>query len=63
MSLDEKTPPPRGVISLKAALFLYALLLAGAMFVTHGNARIVVALIIILLAVKSWVAYRRDRLP
>jgi hypothetical protein len=60
--MSEGTPPPRGVIGLRTALLMYAVLLAGVMFVTHGNARIVAALIIVLLAVKSWVSYQRDRL-
>ena len=60
--MSAEPPTKRGVISLRMALVLYALLLAGSMFVTHGSARIVVALVILLLAVKSWVIYQRDRL-
>lgn len=60
--MNEDQPQKRGAISLRTALVLYALLLAGSMFVTHGSARIVVALVILLLAVKSWVIYQRDRL-
>ena len=60
--MSEDTPPGRGAISFKTALALYAVLLIGGMCLTHGNARIVVGLIIVLLAVKSWVVYQRDRL-
>ena len=60
--MSEQIPPARGAISFKTAIILYAVLLIGAMFVTHGNARIVVGLIVVLLAVKSWVIYQRNRL-
>lgn len=55
-------PQRRGVIGFATALGLYCALIAGAVFVLKGNARIVLILIIILLAVKTWVDWQRRKL-
>lgn len=43
-------------------MILYAALFAVAAYFTHGNARIVIGLIIFLLAVKTWTVHKRNHL-
>lgn len=55
-------PQRRGVIGFATALLLYCGLIVGAIFLLKGDARMILILIIVLLAVKTWVDWQRRRL-
>lgn len=55
-------PQRRGIIGFRTALALYAALIMGAIFALKGSARIILILIVILLAVKTWVDWQRRKL-
>lgn len=57
-----KEPQRQGMIGFGTALALYAVLIAGAVVLLKGNARIILVLVVILLAVKTWVHRRRQDL-
>lgn len=54
--------PSRGVIGLRTALILYALLILAAIATLKGTALAVAVLIVLALAAKSYVHHVRDRI-
>ncbi|MBV9081377.1 MAG: hypothetical protein JOZ62_01775 [Acidobacteriaceae bacterium] len=58
MSPDE---PSRTVIGLKTALALYAVLVAASFLTLRGTARYLCLVIVIALAIKSYLHYLRSR--
>jgi hypothetical protein len=55
------TEPKEGVIGLRTALILYALLIVAAFFALKGTALAIAVLVVFLLAAKSFVHHLRRR--
>ncbi len=55
-------PDSRGLIGLRTAILIYALLAVFAALTLKGNARLIVLLVVVLLALKTYVHHIRRRL-
>jgi hypothetical protein len=59
---DVKTEPERGVIGIRTAIILYAVLIAASFFALKGTALVIALLIVGALAAKSVVHYFRQKI-